>query len=51
MKKGSAQIVAFILILAFVAGIAFASTKAIGNTVSSGVIYTNDLVNNVLNSK
>ncbi|HHY80847.1 hypothetical protein [Thermoanaerobacter sp. RKWS2] len=51
MKNGSAQIIAFILILVFAAGIAFASTKAVGNTVSSGVIHTNDLVNNVLNSK
>ncbi|MDP9750345.1 MULTISPECIES: hypothetical protein [Thermoanaerobacter] len=51
MKRGSAQIVAFILILAFVAGVAFASTKAVGNTVSSGVIHTNDLVVKVLNSK
>jgi hypothetical protein len=51
MKKGSAQIVGFILVLAFVAGITFASTRAIGNTVSAGVDHTNELVVQVLNSK
>ena len=48
MKKGSAEIIGFIILIVFIAVVAAPSIKTLGTTVKAGVDSTNTQVENAI---